>query len=247
MIPKKIHYCWLGKHEKSELVRRCMKSWEKYAPDYEIVEWNEETFPFEKVDCQYMQEAIAAEKWAFVTDYMRLYVLVQEGGVYLDTDVELCQSLDSFLTDSSFLGFESKYSVCTAVIGAEKDTEWIKDILRKYEQRKFILANGKFDQTPNTKFIMQILKKQYGLQENNGMHQQLACGLHVYPGDYFSPKNYATMQMHITENTHAIHHYNATWKSSKSRKKDQLTALLARAIGEEAVEKLKKVVKRDRK
>lgn len=244
MIPKKIHYCWLGRKEKPEKVISCMRSWEKYAPDYEIQEWNEDNFPFDKISCRYVDEAAKEQKWAFVTDYMRLYVLKHAGGIYLDTDVELCRSLDVFLKERSFMGFESKYTVCTAVIGAEKDTEWIDALLELYDSRDFYRRDGRCDQTPNTKYIIKVLQEGYGLKNNDGRHQVLDCGLHVYPADYFSPKNYATMQMNITENTHAIHHYNTSWKSSSGKMKDQLLAAGARLFGETRIEELKRKIKR---
>ena len=244
MIPKKIHYCWLGRNKKPELVEKCMDSWSKYALDYEVLEWNEDNFPFADIKCKYVKEAIKAQKWAFVTDYMRLYVLKNMGGVYLDTDVELCRSLDEFLNENSFIGFESRYTVCTAVIGAEKDSEWLSYLLDQYNDREFCRIDGRYDQTPNTKFIINVLQEIYGLKGNNGDHQVLPCGLHVYPSEYFSPKNYATMQMKITENTYAIHHYNATWKSASSKIKDQVVAAGARLLGETTIEKLKRKIKR---
>ena len=244
MIPKIIHYCWLGRKPTSELVVKCMDSWKKYAPSYKVLEWNEDNFPFDEIECHYVDEAVQAQKWAFVTDYMRLYVLEKIGGVYLDTDVELCKSLDVFLKENSFMGFESQYTICTAVIGAEKNSDWISYLLNLYNQRAFYCIDGKYDQTPNTKFIVKVLQEKYGLKDNDGEHQWLSCGLHVYPSDYFSPKNYATMQMRITKNTCAIHHYNATWKTTLSKIKDQIVAVGARLLGEEIIEVLKRKIKK---
>mgnify|MGYP002511008740 CR=1 FL=1 len=242
MIPKKIHYCWFGGNPMPEKDQKCIESWKKFCPDYEIIRWDESNYDISKN--QYMQDAYNEKKWGFVPDFARLDIIYTHGGIYLDTDVELCKSLDVFLEENSFMGFESQYTICTAVIGAEKNSDWISYLLNLYNRRAFYCMDGKYDQTPNTKFIVKVLQEKYGLKDNDGEHQWLSCGLHVYPSDYFSPKNYATMQMRITKNTCAIHHYNATWKTTLSKIKDQIVAVGARLFGEEIIEMLKRKIKK---
>ena len=113
-IPKVIHYVWMGKGTKSEFMLRCIDSWKKYLPDYEIVEWNEERFDVRSNP--YTEEAYNCKKWAFVSDYVRLYALYTEGGVYMDTDVEVIKPLDRFLEHPAFSGFESRTDIPTGII-----------------------------------------------------------------------------------------------------------------------------------
>ena len=119
MIPKKIHYCWFGGNPLPELAIKCLESWKKYCPDYEIIEWNETNFNLDS--CEYVREAYQAKKWAFVSDYARLKVVYDNGGIYLDTDVELIKSLDRLLKNKSFFGTETTGVVATGLgFGAEK-------------------------------------------------------------------------------------------------------------------------------
>lgn len=240
-IPKKIHYCWIGGNEKPDSVKRCIESWKKYASDYEIIEWNESNFNFNNCN-DYVKEAIREKKWAFVTDYMRLYILYNEGGVYLDTDVELVKNIDSFLLNKSFLCMESLNTICTACIGSIKKQMWIKELIELYNGRKFIDKDGRIDLTPNSIYIYDFLMKRYNLTNVNSV-QVLDCNLVVYTSDYFSPKNYSTMKMEITNNTYAIHHYGGIWKSNKAKAKDYILALITRVIGEENRAKIKKRIK----
>lgn len=240
-IPKRIHYCWIGGSEKPESVVRCIESWKKYAPQYEIIEWNEHNFDFSQCN-KYVKEAIENKKWAFVTDYMRLKILYEEGGIYFDTDVELVKNIDEFLKNPSFMCMESMNTICTACIGAIKNQLWIKEIIELYDERSFIKSNGELDLTPNSMYIYEFLKGKYNLKNLNCI-ERLECNLVVYPSEYFSPKNYSTMKMKITENTYAIHHYGGMWKSSKDKFKDYILAFITRLIGEKNRAKIKKIIK----
>src|SRR5699024_8907222 len=127
MIPKIIHYCWFGGNELSKTTKVCINSWKKKLPDYKIIEWNESNFDINSN--QYVKEAYQAGRYAFVTDYVRLYVLYHYGGIYMDTDVEVLKSLDSFLKHQAFTGCENEKNSVTGIIGSEKDHEWIKTLL----------------------------------------------------------------------------------------------------------------------
>ena len=146
MIPKIIHYIWVGNNPKSDLVLKCINSWKKYCPDYEIMEWGNDIL--QEIDNQYVKEAFEAKKWAFVSDYIRLYVLKKYGGVYLDTDSEITSSIDKFLADDFFIGFENYkgdvYPSCSP-IGAVKNHKFISEILDSYDDDKFNLGNGKLN------------------------------------------------------------------------------------------------------
>ena len=130
-IPKVIHYCWFGKGEMPKLAKKCIKSWKKYCPDYEIICHNEDNF-----DCfqnRYMSEAYQAKKWAFVSDYARLKIIYDNGGIYLDTDVEIIKPIDDLLRNKGFMGFDEKGIVATGLgFGAEKGNEIIGEFLKDY-------------------------------------------------------------------------------------------------------------------
>lgn len=242
-IPKTIHYCWLGRKEKPEEIQKYMSTWRKYAPDFEIKEWNEDIFPFEKINMPYVEEAIQKQKWAFVTDVMRLYVLYEYGGIYLDTDVEIIKSMDDLLEHQSFIGFESRYTVCTAVIGARKGEQWLKELLDDYRNRRFLDRQGKSDTMPNSQYIYKFFNEKYQLLMSDSI-TKTPDGVTVYPADYFSPINYSTMRMEITENTRTIHHYSGAWKSSWDRRKDWAKGMITRVIGETGREKLKRMIRK---
>ena len=207
-IPKKIHYCWFGKGPKSELAIRCIESWKKYCPDYEIIEWNEENFDINSNI--YVKEAYDSKKYAFVTDYVRLYVLYKYGGIYMDTDVEVLKPLDKFLNHKAFSSFENNNCIPTGIIGSEKNNEWIKTLLSDYDNIHFI-KNGKMDLTTNVTRITESTIKNYGLNPVSS-YQELGNGIvTMYPYDYFCPKDHYTQKINITENTYTIHHFSGSW------------------------------------
>lgn len=209
MIPKIIHYCWFGKGEKPELVVRCLASWQKYLPDYRIVEWNEENFDVNSY--QYSEEAYRERKFAFVADVCRLYALKSMGGIYLDTDVEFLKPLDeAMLSHVAFTGFEDNLLLSSAIMGSEPDSLWINDLLTYYDDRSFYLPNGKPDILPNTESITAFMKADKGLQLNNSF-QQIEGYCTVYPSEFFSPKSWKTLKIRITANTYCIHHFAASW------------------------------------
>lgn len=214
MIPKKIHYVWLGRGEKSELIKKCIESWKKILPDYEIIEWNEDNFDINSN--QYLKEAYENKKYAFASDYIRLAVLYEYGGIYLDTDVEVLKSFDDFLNLNAFTCFESNGYFTTAVIGAKKKNKWINDMLNAYKNLKFIKGNGQFDLTTNVARMSALTKEKYGLKSEN-IYQNLDA-IVVYPNDFFSPKDWNTGKIYITENTCTIHHFSASWYTGVEKK-----------------------------
>ena len=215
MIPKVIHYCWFGRGKMPELALKCIESWKKYCPDYEIKEWNEDNFDLDMYP--YAREAYDNRKFAFVTDVVRLYALYHEGGVYMDTDVEVLKPLDKFLVHHAFSGFEDDWDVPTGIIASEKGGRWAKENLDYYKEKHFVNADGSFDVTSNVKTITKLLLP-YGLKRNN-TYQDFPGLITLYTKDYFCPKNYISREILLTENTHCIHHFNGSWwtKSQKFR------------------------------
>ena len=213
-IPKVIHYCWFGRGEKPKLAKKCIKSWKKYLPDYEIIEWNEENFDINSN--QYVKEAYESKKYAFVSDYVRLYALCNYGGIYMDTDVEVVKPLDEFLIHDAFSGFESLQDAMTGIMGCEKEFELFKEFLDYYTDRSFIKENGELDTTTNVRIMNNILRK-YGLVSNNEL--QVVNKLTIYPKTYFCPLTFNSSESDFSDNTYTIHHFSGSWHSKEEKKR----------------------------
>lgn len=213
MIPKIIHYCWFGEKPLPELAEKCIASWKKFCPDYKIKRWDESNTNLTEND--YIREAYENKKWAFITDYIRLKVLYEFGGIYMDTDVQVCKSLDSFLTESAFSGFENDHQIPTGIMASEKEHPFFKKLLEYYVDRHFVLDDGTFDQTTNVIIITEIGLKN-GFIPND--QKQTFCDMTFYPHDVFCPKSHLTGEIQWTDNTVCIHHFDGSWKTEKERK-----------------------------
>lgn len=214
-IPKRIHYCWFGGNPLPKLAKKCIKSWKKYCKDYEIIEWNENNFDINQAPL-YVRQAYRAKKWAFVTDYVRLYAMVTYGGVYMDTDVELVKKIDSYLYHQAFSGFENETSIPTGIMASEKVFPLFVELLKYYDNATFIKEDGSFNLTTNVTIITNACLER-GFQPNNAL--QNIDGFVVYPKDYFCPINAETGELVKTKNTTAIHHFAASWHSKEQKKR----------------------------
>lgn len=199
MIPKKIHYVWVGGKEKPKDIQRCINSWKKKLKDYEIIEWNESNFDINSNT--FTKGAYEAKKWAYVSDYIRMYALYNEGGIYLDTDNLVLEDLDDFLKDRAFVGFENKDYPYTAAFGCEKGHPLVKKVLAYYEGRKFKFDSNDQMKTVNTKIVSEILIKDFGCKVNN-KKQLLKDGIRVYP-DY--------ILCNPSKESSVIHIFTGTW------------------------------------
>lgn len=228
MIPKIIHYCWFGGNPLPKDAKKCIESWKKYCPDYEIIEHNESNYDVFKN--MYMKEAYESKKWAFVSDVARLDILYREGGIYLDTDVELLKPLDSLLNCKGFMGFEDKKQVASGLgMAAEAKSPIIKLMLSDYNNIHFVNEKGEFDLTPcpvrNTKKLLEI-----GLRPN-GSYQEIQ-GFRFYPRTVLSPKDYCSGRLkYKTKNTIAIHHYNASWQTNDFQIKKKICYIFGGRLG----------------
>lgn len=241
-IPKVIHYCWFGKNPKPPLIQKCMDSWKQVLPEYEIIEWNEDNF--DVAENQYAKEAYENKKWAFVTDYVRLKVLYEHGGIYLDSDVEILKPIDRFLKDDSFSGFESKDMVPTAIMGSKPHSKFIKELLSYYDNKSFLNSDGTFDLTTNTITITKICLEN-GLILNG--KKQIINGFVLYPQKYFCPNSVARIFNKKPIGAYTIHHSMGSWGNNPkytrgffARIKRYLTGLLRKIIGSEKTSILRK-------
>lgn len=213
MIPKIIHYCWFGGNPLPPLAIKCIESWKQYCPDYEIKEWNESNFDLNMFP--YVQEAYDNRKFAFVTDVVRLYALYTEGGIYMDTDVEVLKPLDNYLHHVAFSGFEDEKNVPTGIMASEKEGKWAKENLDYYNGRHFIKPDGSFDMTTNVGTITNYMLSK-GLVPNN-TYQDFPNLITLYPKDYFCPKSYKDGKIYLTSNTVTIHHFAGSWFTDEKK------------------------------
>ncbi len=231
MIPRIIHYCWFGRGEIPQLAKECIASWHRYMPDWEYKLWNEDNFD---VACNaYVQEAYKAGKYAFVTDYVRLYALAMEGGVYMDTDVEVLKPLDNLLHLQAFTGYEgSKYQPpVTGLMASVANGEWVSEQLHAYDGSHFIKEDGSFDVTTNTQRISAIMRSNGFICDGK---QSQYKDLTVFPSDYFCPRQ-TTGEYLLTENTYCNHHFMASWND---RRRGGWKGLLRKIIGNERMVRL---------
>lgn len=186
MIPKIIHYCWFGKGALPELVERCIASWHKFMPSWEFKAWTEENFDISAAP-RYVQEAYEAKKYAFVSDYVRLWVLEREGGLYMDVDFEVYRPFDELMEQyDAFAGYEGskRNPVMMGVLAARAHHPWIQGMLQTYANRAFVLADGSLDMTPNTGYFLDWMLERGFV--NNGKEQNF-MGVHILPVECFCP------------------------------------------------------------
>jgi mannosyltransferase OCH1-like enzyme len=216
MISKIIHYVWFGK-QKPIKIQNYINTWHNKLSDYEIIEWNEKNFDINSVE--WVKQAVEAKKWAFIADYIRLWVLYNYGGIYLDTDVECLKSFDAILLNLPyFLGREhSKGIIGVAVLGAEPKCEWIKDCLGYYKNRNFILPNGEFSIEPMPHIMLKILGEKYGLKKIKNAHEydKNSKKIQILPTQFFSPKSWDNEKFAITKNTYTVHYFEKSWEPPK--------------------------------
>ena len=234
MIPKVIHYIWLGGKPLPKIAKKCIKSWEKYCPGYEIKRWDESNLDINKYE--FTNDAYQAKKYAFVSDVMRTEILYNEGGIYLDIDVELIKSLDDILKDiDCVMGFETSNFLNPGLfIASKSNDDNLKNILNIYKNLKFDLNN--LDKIT----VCEVYTKYYeklGLKKEN--KTQILENTKFYSSEYFSPKSLSDGKIRKTKNTVSIHHYCATWVKGTTKFKSKILQLIKRILGEKAVRKFK--------
>ncbi|MDD6261537.1 MAG: glycosyltransferase [Clostridiales bacterium] len=232
MIPKTIHYCWFGRGEKPKLAKKCIESWHKYCPDYEIIEWNEDNFDVSLND--YTRMCSSEKKYAFLSDYARLWVVEKYGGFYFDTDVELLKSPDALRSYEAFFCFETSEYVATGLgFGSVAHGKAISAMLDEYAD----LLDGKHGTVGCPKLNTSALAK-LGLRPDGSM--QNIAGAQILPADYLNPYESSTGRLRKTENTISIHWYSAAWMSKGTRLRCAIMRPLHRIFGTDAFKRLQK-------
>lgn len=245
MIPKIIHYCWFGRNPLPPLAQKCIASWRKYLPDYEIKEWNEDNFDVDIIP--YTVEAYRAKKYAFVSDYARFWILYKYGGIYFDTDVEVIRPLDDIIAKGCFMGFETDPRPKADGDGPRRGTDkgdahsgtvapglglgvnpglgLMKKMLDYYDGLHFVNEAVMRNQITVVHIATKILMDN-GLRNVTGV-QRLGNDVYIYPAEYFCPINVTTGRLHVGRNTRTIHHYAGTWAPHTSSSfKDRLKKIL---------------------
>ncbi len=237
-IPKVIHYCWFGQGALPPLAQRCIASWKKFFPDYEIKEWNEDNFAVNEIP--YTAQAYKHKKYAFVSDYARFKILYEHGGIYFDTDVEVIKPIDDILEKGPFFGLEDNRDAfaCAPGLGfaCAPGLGILKDMLNLYEALNFELVPGKLNKKTVVEYFSEMLLEK-GLIPRPGIIE--FEGFYVYPSDYFCPKPSEFGKIQISENTRTIHHYAASWIGPKQR----FANFMIRFFGKKLIMKLWTLIK----
>ena len=240
MIPKIIHYCWFGGNPLPELAQKCIASWKKFLPDYEIKEWNESNYDVRKIS--YIAQAYDAKKYAFVSDYARFDILYQYGGVYFDTDVEVIKDLSPIIERGAFIGVEKGLRPLLAAglgIASPAASDIYREILDSYQNEQFVNDDGSLNLKTVVTRVSDIFKS-HGFVEQDIM--QVVADTTVYPSEYFCPKDFDTGSLCLTENTCSIHHYDGSWMPPYVLAQQQMKIKLNNRFGKNALSKVLFVV-----
>jgi hypothetical protein len=225
MIPKIIHYCWFGGKELPKMARKCIASWKKYFPDYQIKQWTEINFDVDMIS--YTHDAYSRKKYAFVSDYARFWILYNYGGLYFDTDVEVIKPFDDILSMGAFMGCEQQSPAITVAPGlglaCPPGLDIYKEILDMYSGLSFVHDDDSLNLTTVVQYITILLKK-YGLENKNEI--QNIRGINIYPKEYFCPDLLHLKLTNLSKNTHSIHHYAGSWLTGKDKMKAMLYKII---------------------
>lgn len=244
MIPKKIHFCWLSNDPFPEKIQKCLDSWMKYLPDYEFVHWDKQKL--DTLNSKWANEAFDNKKYAFAADFIRCYSVYNEGGIYLDTDVEVCKSFDPMLKHHSFMGLDSNGDLEAAVFGAEPHAEWLKKALDFYKDRNFVNIDGTFNIVTMPNVFKSVLSDILPDNVSSITKEKTFSKFTLYPKDYFSPKDYTTGIIKRTKNTVCIHHFTAAWLSDNTWawRRHKLKLLVAKLFGQRFATQLSRLIRR---
>jgi Glycosyltransferase sugar-binding region containing DXD motif len=250
MIPKIIHFCWLSNDEYPKNIKKCIASWEEKLPDYEFILWDTKKFDINTT--LWTKQAFETKKYAFAADYIRLYAIYTYGGIYLDTDVEVLKNFDALLNLPYFIGSQHDRLIEAAVFGAKKNSEWVLDCLKYYDDRSFLKNDGSLD----TVILPKIMESQIRMSReikiltaDEVKHISQFCtnemSFNLFPFEYFSAKNYESRKVAKTYNTYTIHHFEHSWLSPISKLRRKFIMVLGVSKTERLINllRLRKIVK----
>lgn len=217
MIPKILHYIWMGNNPLTPLAEECLASWKATMPEWQIIRWDESNFDIAAAPI-YVRQAYEARKFAFVSDYVRLWALEKFGGVYVDTDVKVLKSYEPLLYDTAFVGLEESkaHMPGTCVMGCEPHCQWVRDMLALYDRIEFVKPDGSLDMTTNVDRMGQSLITKGFVRSSKEQYIE-EYGLRIYTHDYFSPIT-STRVMRKTKNTYSIHYFAESWRDDKRKR-----------------------------
>lgn len=234
-IPKIIHYCWFGGNEKTSKIKKCIESWKKFMPEFDIIEWNESNFDINAL--QYTKQAYEMKKYAFVSDVARLKALSMYGGIYFDTDVEVFKNFTPLLNEQCILGFEEEEYIATSMMAVEPNNNLINSFLKIYDNIPFLDEKGNIIEGTNVSKLTDLLIEK-GLKREN-IYQKLDDNISIYPKEYFSPYVYPYGIYQITDNSYCVHHFFVSWKSKTVLLKRYLKMVIAKLIGLDNTKKIR--------
>ena len=246
MIPKIIHLCWLSNNDYPPKIKRCLKSWQKYLPEYKIMLWDTKRFNLD--ESIWVKQAFTKKKYAFAADYIRFYALYNYGGIYLDSDVEVLKSFNDLLQLPYFMGAEKAGTIEAAILGAEKGTEWIKICLDYYTDKTFIKQDSSLDIRKLPEIMVEELQKDKIIrylkvsEMKDIKKMDFQKEILVMPNEYFSPKIFDSREVLITPRTYAIHHYQNSWFSHKAKIYYRTRTILIRILGYNFIQKTERIL-----
>lgn len=246
MIPKIIHLCWFSGDPYPDLIKKCLESWATILPDYTVKLWDAQRLGGVAMP-EWVHQAIAAKKYAFAADYVRLYALYTDGGFYLDSDVQVLRSLNGLLSNRSVMGKETSGDFEPAVIGAEPGMEWIAKCMEHYSNRSFVKKDGSFDMTPLPIIVGRILREEYGIPQRDApAGTYLNAGVRIYEAAAFSPKCRITKDIELSVDTFTVHHFDGKWVevNLRQRAKDLLHRTIINLFGREFHGKTVNIIRR---
>lgn len=217
MIPQIIHFCWFGNQPYPSKIKKCIESWRKYLPHYEYKLWNEQTFEIDKC-CQYVKDAYNEKKYAFVSDYVRLYALYNYGGIYLDTDIEIIKEFPTnILNHKLIFSLDEEGYIAGSFIASQKNNVFLYHMINFYHKLSFYKSDGSLNLEVNNTYIQQeIINKGYNYEQIN-KHQVLNDDIILYPDDFFHCRSLTTGKINVTTNSIAIHWHSILWASNKTK------------------------------
>lgn len=236
-IPKIIHYCWFGPSPIPKNLKKYIASWSKKLPEYQIIEWNESNFDVNSIS--FTKDAYHLKKYAFVSDYVRLYALYHYGGIYFDTDIQVLNNFDECLKYSSIFGFEANQRVMTAFMATEKNSPVIREFMSYYHSISFDRNNL----IPNTVILTKLLEDKGLVLNNQNQYLDDVC---IYSSDYFNGYDYADAIVKVTNHTKTIHHAYGSWCTPSQRLFFKTKNLFRKLLGNRIFHFFKRVKKKIR-